>query len=134
MNMGDDMIRLRKEADEADETEDEVYPRYNHSSDGIMDDHSGGMRPGELGVITGIKNTGKSDIRNIQHRMWTEVERERDQLKQDCKRHIKEKNQLGSKNDLLKKENAKLRYRLSSYEEGKKIIRNKIVNVIKKQA
>lgn len=62
------------------------------------------------------------------------LKKENKHLVEENRRHITEKNQLGSKNDLLKKENAELIYRLSSYEEGKKVIRNKIVNVIKKQA
>lgn len=134
--MGDDMKRLREEA--VSDNKGYIIADYNkgfkydHKSDGIMDDHSR-----EMSEDPWDKHQEQEIARKLQN-MFIEKEnrklkKEIKQFKEENKRHIKEKNQLGNKNHLLKTENDELRYRLSSFEEHTVIIKGKLLNAIKKE-
>lgn len=117
-NMGDDMKRLR-------EGSVDPYLSYNHVSESpLWDKHQ--EQEQEEEVVYKLQNMF---VEKENRKLKIEIKK----FKADNKRHITEKNQLGSKNHLLKTENAELRYRLSSYEEHTVIIKGKLLNAIKKK-
>lgn len=120
-SMGDDMIRIRKDGKES--------PSYNHASEDPWYTHQGQEVAHELKSMFVDKENKR-------------LQRTIEELKEDIKRHIKEKNQLGSKNNILKKkvealeiENADLKYKLGSFLEEKTDtkVRKKLISVIRKQ-
>lgn len=142
MTMSEQMVHLRKEADDAESDTNLPVYRYDHKSDGIMDDHSGGMSNpyGEISLDPWDKHQEQKVVHELNS---MSIKRENERLTADNTRHIKEKNQLGSKNNILKKkaealeiENAELKYKLSSFlKENTDIkVRKKLIGAIKKQS